>query len=92
MEGETKDRMGMKATLRNVFIPTPDPTKAPSHPCDRASSLTSATSSITNGIRGKDGEKDKMVDYINTLEITTPETMDSKEGVVVSHGYAAAIG
>jgi cardiolipin-specific phospholipase len=33
-----------------------------------------------------------LTDYINTLEFASPATKDSKEAVVVVHGYAAALG
>ncbi|WWC95304.1 hypothetical protein V866_002165 [Kwoniella sp. B9012] len=98
---------GLVATLRNVFIPTPNPTLAPQHPADpRDITPGSATSSSTD-LSGasastkekkkhhhkcKKGEEGKMVDFINTLEITKPQDKDSKEAVVVLHGYAAALG
>lgn len=94
------------ATLRNVFISTPDPSLAPQHPADphepgsTTSSLLSLDSQgskkackphnpLTSRKRAKEG---KMVDYINTLEISNPEHSSSKEAVVVLHGYAAALG
>jgi cardiolipin-specific phospholipase len=106
-EGEVSmvgERDGMKASLRNVSIPTPDPAEAPAHPADPApttsrSSATSSTSSLSQS--GGRGEKKnagrrksgtKMGDYINTLEISSRENMGSKEAVVVNHGYAAAMG
>jgi cardiolipin-specific phospholipase len=95
--------------LRNVFIPTPDPSLAPQHPADPhttptpASSLASSTTSldskgnrkslkVQNPLHGKKGKEGKLTDYINTLEIANPEDGDSKEAVVVLHGYAAALG
>lgn len=99
------------ATLRNVFIPTPDPSAAPAHPADprlpggadtTSSSTTSLDSQCKKRVRphnplkglkaahGKEGGKN--VDYINTLEISSPEHGESKEAVVVLHGYAAALG
>ena len=90
--GEEDD--GLVATIRNVYIPTPDPTQAPAHPADRAmpqsTGPTTPTSKRETGRRSPpDG---KLVDYINTLEISTPGTRNSKEAVVISHGYAAALG
>lgn len=111
---------GLIATLRNVFVPTPNPDEAPFHPADplEASSSTappgkrhslfsgkssgnpspaSASSSTTTlGSSGaepqKKGKTGKLVDYINTLEISSPENASSKEAVVMLHGYAAALG
>ena len=97
------------ATLRNVFIPTPDPALAPQHPADQrteatpgssvASSTTSLDSSgkkraskLVNPLHGKKGKDGKLTEYINTLEISNPEHGNSKEAVVVLHGYAAALG
>jgi cardiolipin-specific phospholipase len=89
------------ATLRNVFIPTPDPSLAPRHPADPigpspVSSTTSLDSSgkcqPRNPLHGKKGKEGKLTDYINTLEISNPEHGNSKEAVVVLHGYAAALG
>jgi cardiolipin-specific phospholipase len=95
------------ATLRNVFIPTPDPALAPQHPADPrvdspASSVASSTTSldssgkkrasIVNPLHGKKGKVGKLTEYINTLEISNPEHGNSKEAVVVLHGYAAALG
>jgi cardiolipin-specific phospholipase len=95
------------ATLRNVFIPTPDPALAPQHPADPridtpASSVASSTTSldssgkkrasIVNPLHGKKGKDGKLTEYINTLEISNPEHGNSKEAVVVLHGYAAALG
>ena len=90
--GEEDD--GLVATIRNVYIPTPDPTQAPAHPADRAmpqsTGPTTPTSKRETGRRSPpDG---KLVDYSNTLEISTPGTRNSKEAVVISHGYAAALG
>lgn len=94
------------ATLRNVFIPTPDPALAPQHPADPYASNSAASSSTSldsagnkrssrlhNPLAGKKrGKEGKLVDYINTLEISNPEHSSSKEAVVVLHGYAAAMG
>ena len=99
------------ATLRNVFIPTPDPSLAPAHPADpyhtaSTSAAGSAASSVAsldsqgnkkakvlNPLNGKKrGKEGKLVDYLNTLEISNPEHGNSKEAVVVLHGYAAALG
>lgn len=93
------------ATLRNVFIPTPDPSLAPPHPADpytaSASTSGSAASSVASldaqgqkkSLSGKKrGKEGKLVDYINTLEISNPEHGNTKEAVVVLHGYAAALG
>lgn len=96
------------ATLRNVFIPTPDPSLAPQHPADPmiagSSSTTSSTVSLDsqgckkkggrlhNPLASKKGKEGKLTDYINTLEISNPEHGSSKEAVVVLHGYAAALG
>lgn len=100
------------ATLRNVFIPTPNPDDAPAHPVDPVTTKTtgspdSSTSSLgsTSGGGGrKNGHphshghqlgglgKKKYQDYINTLEISSPENKGEREGVVVLHGYAAALG
>ncbi|GFZ50210.1 hypothetical protein JCM24511_07965 [Saitozyma sp. JCM 24511] len=136
------------ATLRNVFIPTPNPADAPAHPADQRdpSSPTSSTTSLgkhkslnplkrhsgvhsssaqvspagtpasssaslhtgagtgadANGAesqvhgnehaRSHGAHKHKHKDYINTLEISSPENAGSKEAVVVLHGYAAALG
>lgn len=97
------------ATLRNVFIPSPDPALAPQHPADPrtevtpdssvASSTTSLDSSgkkrsskLVNPLHGKKSKDGKLTEYINTLEISNPEHGNSKEAVVVLHGYAAALG
>jgi cardiolipin-specific phospholipase len=96
------------ATLRNVFIPTPDPSLAPQHPADPyvgsgsvPGSLASSTTSLDSDGKkkcktvnplGKKGKEGKWTDYINTLEISNPEHGNSKEAVVVLHGYAAALG
>ncbi|WWC93086.1 uncharacterized protein L201_008051 [Kwoniella dendrophila CBS 6074] len=110
--GQIKDPLplqntGLVATLRNVFIPTPNPSLAPQHPADprdpqqsftaSPASSTSELSDIpTHGKRKHHlkckKDEGKLVDYINTLEITKPEDKDSKEAVVVLHGYAAALG
>lgn len=111
---------GLIATLRNVFIPTPNPDEAPFHPADpletsiltatpakrhslfsgknsghsAATSASSSTTSLDSGGAGshKKGKAGKLVDYINTLEISSPENASSKEAVVMLHGYAAALG
>ena len=94
---------GLVATIRNVFIPTPNPALAPAHPADPVEqpslgSALSSTSSLPNGEkihRGAHqhpGRKDKHEDYINTLEISSPENASTREAVVVLHGYAAALG
>ncbi|KAK8849446.1 hypothetical protein IAR55_004779 [Kwoniella newhampshirensis] len=102
---------GLVATLKNVFIPTPDPAMAPEHPADpRDQNLTtsaaSSASDLSSGAGSATGsekkhkhrlskcKKDdgKLVDYINTLEISASENKNSKEAVVVLHGYAAALG
>ncbi|OWZ68336.1 hypothetical protein AYX15_00748 [Cryptococcus neoformans] len=91
---------GLVATLRNVFIPTPSPADAPAHPADpRGLSPSSTAASVheekkSHHHKSKHGKKDenKLGDYINTLEISTPANQDSKEAVVVLHGYAAALG
>lgn len=84
---------GLVATLRNVFIPTPDPSLAPAHPADPAGSSpapSSAPSIASTDSKRKQKEK-ALVDYINTLEISKSGD-DSKQAVVVLHGYAAALG
>lgn len=96
---------GLVATLRNVFIPTPDPADAPAHPADPRdlSPSSSATSSVHDPTHEEKKshhrkskycktDEGKLRDYINTLEISTPANQDSKEAVVVLHGYAAALG
>lgn len=108
MEGEeiVGHHDGLVATIRKVFIPTPKPVDAPSHPTDLAispstpyTSAASSTSSLskTAGKSGKKqtvgaGPENGLVDYINTLEISHPKDKGSKEAVVVLHGYAAALG
>ncbi|WOO84790.1 putative cardiolipin-specific deacylase, mitochondrial [Vanrija pseudolonga] len=86
---------GFAATVRNVFIPTPDPALAPTvpdtNPDSRASSLKSGTSSHHHHHHKKHCHKNHQ-DYINTLEISRQDNADSKEAVVVLHGYAAAQG
>ncbi len=95
---------GLVATLRNVFVPTPNPDLAPAHPADPLESspsppgsAASSTSSLTKGEKKSLkshhlGHKHNHEDYINTLEISTPENASSREAVVVMHGYAAALG
>lgn len=98
---------GLVATLRNVFIPTPNPDLAPAHPADPieggsgemegSSPTPSIASTSSGGSTCKTGKRrsragGKLVDYINTLEISRPEDKDGKEAVVVLHGYAAALG
>lgn len=95
---------GLVASVRNVFIPTPDPNDAPSL-VDK--DTQSASNSVSSGDKKHHHNhhnhnhhhrvhhhKDdgKLVDYINTLEISRPDLKDSKEAVVVLHGYAAALG
>lgn len=96
------------ATIKNVFIPTPNPDHAPAHPADPVEPSVSAefgtTASASSSTSSLSGEKskskvkchkvkdDKLVDYLNTLEISTPENANSKEAVVMLHGYAAALG
>ena len=93
---------GLVATLRNVFIPTPDPALAPAHPADLvtpspAGSASSSSSSLSNSEKKHrqahhHSHKSKHEDYINTLEISNAENATSREAVVVMHGYAAALG
>ncbi|WVF68893.1 hypothetical protein IAT40_003666 [Kwoniella sp. CBS 6097] len=96
---------GLQATLRNVFIPTPNPADAPQHPADprELSSAASSSTDLSTSAASSHGKKHhhckhhkdkdgKLVDYINTLEVTAPENEASKEAVVVLHGYAAALG
>lgn len=111
---------GLIATLRNVFVPTPNPDEAPFHPADpleastsmstpakrhslfsgkstgnsAATSANSSTASLGSEETGsqKKGKAGKLTDYINTLEISSPENASSKEAVVMLHGYAAALG
>lgn len=87
---------GLVASLRSVFIPTPDPDMAPKRPDQLPESPSSSVSSLekkrrrlTLNSKCHDGE---LVDYINTLEISRPDLENSKEAVVVLHGYAAAFG
>ncbi|ODO00612.1 cardiolipin-specific phospholipase [Cryptococcus wingfieldii CBS 7118] len=96
---------GLVASLRNVFIPTPDPEDAPLHPADPRTPLASLASSPASSSTSVDSHEKKhkhkchkhrkdgeLVDYINTLEISAPKDKNSKEAVVVLHGYAAALG
>ncbi|WVQ75218.1 hypothetical protein IAR50_004830 [Cryptococcus sp. DSM 104548] len=97
---------GLVATLRNVFIPSPNPDDAPLHPADPRSPLASSPSlspaSSTTSVNAqhkkhkikchKDQKDGELVDYINTLEISAPKDKGSREAVVVLHGYAAALG
>jgi len=96
---------GLVATLRNVFIQTPNPDLAPENPSDLyippSDSTNSSSSSLDSQKHKKHGhhklghkrhENDKLVDYVNTLEISKPQDKDSNEAVVVVHGYAAAMG
>jgi cardiolipin-specific phospholipase len=98
---------GLVATLRSVFIPTPDPKLAPLHPSDKpqpASAEGSESTSLSSQEKKKrnrmslhrrksdDSSKEKLVDYINTLEISREDLAGSKEAVVVVHGSAAAWG
>jgi len=89
---------GLVATIRNVFIPTPDPNLAPKHPDDPPESSAASTASSQERKKHhrltlhKHSNEDKLVDYINTLEISRSDLESSKEAVVVLHGYAAALG
>ncbi|KAK4683550.1 cardiolipin-specific phospholipase, partial [Tremellales sp. Uapishka_1] len=88
---------GLVATLKNVFIPSPNPADAPANPTDLYIDTTSPASSTTSFGREKKQhfrkvKEGKLVDYINTLEVSTKANAASKEGVVVLHGYAAALG
>lgn len=101
---------GLVATLRNVFIQTPNPALAPEDPSElyippsTTVSQNSSTSSLPNGVEVEKRKshhqhhhlghknKDKLVDYINTLEVSRADDRASKEAVVVVHGYAAAMG
>lgn len=91
---------GLVATLRNVFIKTPNPEEAPAHPVDpiepgvgsSASSIASGESGHKHKLQCKKEKEGKMVDYINTMEISTAANRHSTEAVVVLHGYAAAMG
>ena len=87
---------GLIATLRNVFVPSPNPDLAPAHPVDPISNSPSPASSISekkkSGHLSHKKTEDKLSDYINTLEISSPDNAKSKEAVVVLHGYAAAMG
>jgi cardiolipin-specific phospholipase len=86
---------GLVATLRNVFIPTPVPERAPLHPADPFEPIAGPTASPRSSISEKSKKckkDDKFVDYINTLEISSSANKTSKEAVVVLHGYAAAMG
>lgn len=91
---------GLVATLRNVFITTPNPADAPAHPADpRDLPLRSGhgpqheeKKSHRHISRHCKNDESRLKDYINTLEISTPANRDSKEAVVVLHGYAAALG
>ncbi|TXT13058.1 hypothetical protein VHUM_01459 [Vanrija humicola] len=82
---------GFAATVRNVFIPTPDPALAPTVPDTNPDSRASSVKSGKSGHEKKHCHKNHQ-DYINTLEITRKDNVDSKEAVVVLHGYAAAQG
>ena len=95
---------GLVATLRHVLVPTPNPLDAPSHPADtvelstRSSTTSTSLSKDSAESQKKTFSKDddqpgaRLIDYINTLEISRPEISGSKEAVVVLHGYAAALG
>lgn len=91
---------GLVATLRNVFISTPDPADAPAHPADPRDLPPPSghgpqheeKKSHRHMSRHCKNDESKLKDYINTLEISTPANKDSKEAVVVLHGYAAALG
>ncbi|CAK9781366.1 alpha/beta-hydrolase [Cutaneotrichosporon oleaginosum] len=90
---------GLLATLRTVFIPTPDPTLAPPRPDMRIEEDSSISSDDTTKSKKHKHARslhchhaEGLTDYINTLEFSSPATKDSKEAVVVVHGYAAALG
>lgn len=84
---------GLVATLRNVFVPTPNPDMAPPHPADPIGPAKASPASSVSDKSSKSSKKEgKLVDYINTLEISSPADKTSKEAVVVLHGYAAAMG
>lgn len=83
---------GLVATLRNVFVPTPNPDLAPQHPVDPVASSTGSPASSVSDKSVRSKKDGKLVDYINTLEISSPADKSSKEAVVVLHGYAAAMG
>ena len=87
---------GLVATLRNVFVPTPNPDAAPGHPADPVVSGSSPASSLSEKSKHRlslhKKNQGKLVDYINTMEISSPDNEKSKEAVVVLHGYAAAMG
>ena len=83
---------GLVATLRNVFIPTPVPERAPLHPADPYEPIAASPRSSISEKSKRCKKDDKLVDYINTLEISSAANKDSKEAVVVLHGYAAAMG
>ncbi|KIR29587.1 cardiolipin-specific phospholipase [Cryptococcus deuterogattii LA55] len=91
---------GLVATLRNVFITTPNPADAPAHPADPRDLPPPSghgpqheeKKSHRHISRHCKNDESKLKDYINTLEISTPANKDSKEAVVVLHGYAAALG
>lgn len=87
---------GLVATLRNVFIKTPNPDDAPAHPVDpiEAGSSASSVASTSSGKKGhcKKDKEGRLVDYINTMEISNAANRSSSEAVVVLHGYAAAMG
>jgi cardiolipin-specific phospholipase len=97
-----ENRGQLVATLRNVFIKTPNPDDAPKHPVDpieRTDDGAGSPGSSTASLGGtkcktlkKKTKEEKMVDYINTMEISTANNRNSKEAVVVLHGYAAAMG
>ncbi|WVO23328.1 uncharacterized protein IAS62_004678 [Cryptococcus decagattii] len=91
---------GLVATLRNVFITTPSPADAPAHPADPRDLPPGSghgpqheeKKSHHHISRHCKDDESRLKDYINTLEISTPANKDSKEAVVVLHGYAAALG
>lgn len=91
---------GLVATLRNVFISTPNPADAPAHPADPRDLPPPSghgpqheeKKSHRHMSRHCKNDESKLKDYINTLEISTSANKDSKEAVVVLHGYAAALG
>lgn len=87
---------GLVATLRTVFIPSPDPSAAPSTPAGIKSSAASVNSDHSSAHSKHhlkcNKHEEKHSQYINTLEISDDATRNSKEAVVVLHGYAAALG
>lgn len=100
---QVADGSGLVATLRTVFIPTPDPSTAPllpsgaEPPSSSAGSVSSSASSSKSTSKSHfhlhhKSKTDKLNNYVNTLEISDDATRNAKEAVVVLHGYAAALG